>query len=414
MSHRKKRLAHQTSTDGLKQILPQIGLILTVAVVWGGLLAVLLAAPAVGPRLTFSAAGSITWDDSIGPLLAAHCVVCHGGTSRLYLETYEGALAGGRRGPAIVPGDSEASLLVQSLRGMAPRVRRMPLNRPPFPDEVIAAIASWIDAGAPRTAADVIPPTPMASATPVPSPTFTPQPGETPPPTASPTPILTATASPTTEPTSTSLPTEPSVQVGAALWPTLECIDCHGRQAGGGRGPKLAGTALTVDEVIAAVRAGPGRMPSFSEDEVSDLAVRHLYAWLQSLGAPVPTVTDTATAEPAATAAFMPTATYTPEPTDTPTPVPTFTPALPSTPSPLQPSAARGEQIWPTLECVDCHGPRAQGDFGPRLAGTNLSFEAVLARVREGKGEMPAFTPEEVSDEQIAHVYAWLRSLGSQ
>ncbi|MBW7886556.1 MAG: NapC/NirT family cytochrome c, partial [Caldilineaceae bacterium] len=47
---------------------------------------------------------ALTWDDLIGPILEARCVACHGGTAGLYLDTYEGAMAGGNLGPAIIPG----------------------------------------------------------------------------------------------------------------------------------------------------------------------------------------------------------------------------------------------------------------------------------------------------------------------
>ncbi len=58
-------------------------------------------------------ASPLTWDDLVGPILHSRCVSCHGGTAGLYLDTYEGLLAGGNLGPAIVPGDADASLLVQ-------------------------------------------------------------------------------------------------------------------------------------------------------------------------------------------------------------------------------------------------------------------------------------------------------------
>ena len=89
-------------------------------------------------------------DDTVGPLLVEHCGLCHGDAGGLALDTYEGALRGGQRGPAIVPGDGEGSLLVQSLRGTSPGLARMPLNRPPMPDDVIDSVSAWIDAGAPR------------------------------------------------------------------------------------------------------------------------------------------------------------------------------------------------------------------------------------------------------------------------
>ena len=92
-------------------------------------------------------------------------------------------------------------------------------------------------------------------------------------------------------------------------------------------------------------------------------------------------------------------------PTVTPVP-PTETPALPS-----EPSAAVGSALWPQTSCASCHGAAAEGGFGPKIAGTGLSFDQVLARVRLGKGQMPAFDEESISDLALRHIYAWLRSM---
>lgn len=58
-----------------------------------------------------------------------------------------------------------------------------------------------------------------------------------------------------------------------------------------------------------------------------------------------------------------------------------------------------------------CHGASAQGQIGPQLAGTGLSFDQVLAIVRLGKGQMPAFDQNTISDLGLRHIWAWLRSL---
>ena len=76
--------------------------------------------------------------------------------------------------------------------------------------------------------------------------------------------------------------------------------------------------------------------------------------------------------------------------------------------------AAEGAGLWPSLPCSACHGDQAQGSIGPKIAGTGLSYQAVLLQVRNGKGSMPAFAAEQVSDEQVQHVYAWLQSLGEE
>ena len=84
----------------------------------------------------------LTWDDLVGPLVAARCVACHGGTAGLFLDTYEHALEGGNLGPAIVPGNAEESLLVQLQRQGHP-------NR--LPVEELDWIIQWINAGAPES-----------------------------------------------------------------------------------------------------------------------------------------------------------------------------------------------------------------------------------------------------------------------
>lgn len=84
----------------------------------------------------------LTWDDLIGPILQARCVPCHGGTAGLYLDTYEGALAGGNLGPAIVPGDAEGSLLVELQRAGHPNS---------LAPRELEWVEQWIDSGAPES-----------------------------------------------------------------------------------------------------------------------------------------------------------------------------------------------------------------------------------------------------------------------
>jgi nitrate/TMAO reductase-like tetraheme cytochrome c subunit len=83
----------------------------------------------------------LTWTVLVGPILQARCVACHGGTAGLYLDTYEGVLAGGNFGPAITPGNARESLLVKLQQtghpnSLAPRE--------------LEWIGQWIDAGSPR------------------------------------------------------------------------------------------------------------------------------------------------------------------------------------------------------------------------------------------------------------------------
>ena len=61
--------------------------------------------------------------------------------------------------------------------------------------------------------------------------------------------------------------------------------------------------------------------------------------------------------------------------------------------------------------CVGCHGGNAEGGFGPKLAGTSLTLEQVLQQIRSPKGEMPAYSPSQLSDEEESFIYAYYKSL---
>jgi mono/diheme cytochrome c family protein len=104
------------------------------------------------------------------------------------------------------------------------------------------------------------------------------------PPTEVPSPTLEPTATATEEP-----PAEPDPQLGMELWAQAPCISCHGAMAEGGIGPRLAGTGLSFDQLLATVRLGKGPMPAFSAQVIADQVLRHIHAWLRSLAAPTPT-----------------------------------------------------------------------------------------------------------------------------
>jgi mono/diheme cytochrome c family protein len=133
------------------------------------------------------------------------------------------------------------------------------------------------------------------------------------------------------------------------------------------------------------------------------------------------TTSAPATLAPTAAATASAPVTFTP-PLATASPVtPTATRPPTSTPEPPTPQAAVstrldpavGQQIWQTKPCQGCHGDKAQGVVGPKLAGTGLSIDQVLGRVRTGKGIMPAFSAAQVSDLEVQQIYTWLRSMAA-
>jgi hypothetical protein len=64
-------------------------------------------------------------------------------------ESYDLLLGNTGTRPRVIPGDPDASLLVQRLECSSP-LRRMPLNSDPLPATVRCAIVKWIAAGAVR------------------------------------------------------------------------------------------------------------------------------------------------------------------------------------------------------------------------------------------------------------------------
>ncbi len=76
------------------------------------------------------------------------CLGCHGGTNNLFVGTVADLLRGGLHGPAIVPGNSTGSLLIQKIGPNPPFGVRMPDGGTPLPDSTIQLIKDWIDQGA--------------------------------------------------------------------------------------------------------------------------------------------------------------------------------------------------------------------------------------------------------------------------
>jgi hypothetical protein len=99
-------------------------------------------------------AGAVDYSRDIRPILVSHCYRCHSQVKQeasLRVDRVEHLLEGGDRGPAIVPGKSGASLLIQAVRHE--NDLQMPLDGERLSDEQIAALSRWIDGGASAGAA---------------------------------------------------------------------------------------------------------------------------------------------------------------------------------------------------------------------------------------------------------------------
>jgi mono/diheme cytochrome c family protein len=107
-----------------------------------GLLAVAPNAVAQSPEEFF--------ETRVRPVLAGKCYDCHARVRRggLRVNSLEALLAGGRSGPAIVPGDPESSLLIKVVQHEIEDLE-MPQDAPPLTEQEILGLVEWIRMDAP-------------------------------------------------------------------------------------------------------------------------------------------------------------------------------------------------------------------------------------------------------------------------
>jgi cytochrome c553 len=95
------------------------------------------------------AADAPHFESDVLPLLREHCAHCHGSDapqeSELDVTSLAALLRGGANGPAVVPGDASASLLVDAVaQGDMP-----PDGEPPLDPSAVDLLRRWVAAGAP-------------------------------------------------------------------------------------------------------------------------------------------------------------------------------------------------------------------------------------------------------------------------
>ncbi|MFH5806588.1 PSD1 and planctomycete cytochrome C domain-containing protein [Alienimonas sp. DA493] len=92
------------------------------------------------------------FEREVRPLLAERCYSCHSAGAEslkagLSVDSRAGLLAGGDSGPALAPGDTEASLLIEAVRYESYAYDMPPSGK--LPDDEIAALERWVAMGAP-------------------------------------------------------------------------------------------------------------------------------------------------------------------------------------------------------------------------------------------------------------------------
>lgn len=77
--------------------------------------------------------------------------------------------------------------------------------------------------------------------------------------------------------------------------------------------------------------------------------------------------------------------------------------------------AGNGKRLYLADGCFTCHGRAGQGGAyngpAPVLASTALPFDGFKGQIRNPVNDMPAFSNANLSDKDIADIYAFVRSL---
>ncbi|MBL8206044.1 MAG: c-type cytochrome, partial [Blastocatellia bacterium] len=97
-----------------------------------------------------SAQQNIDFTRDIKPIFDAYCVSCHGpkkAAGQLRLDNKVAAMKGGISGAIILPGNSNASILLARVTGSDGQAK-MPMGGEALKPEQIALIRRWIEAGA--------------------------------------------------------------------------------------------------------------------------------------------------------------------------------------------------------------------------------------------------------------------------
>jgi mono/diheme cytochrome c family protein len=162
-----------------------------------------------------------------------------------------------------------------------------------------------------------------------------------------------------------------NAQHGKQAYASRGCAACHGSEAQGGTAPKLVPPPLPLPAFIKIVREPTGEMPPFGPQAISDADLANVYSYLESMS-------------PAATAQTLPTG-----------------------------HVDAGKRLFMSYGCFECHGTVGQGATqtgGVRIGPPAISLEAMIQYLHHPTGEMPPYTSKVVSDQDLADIYAYLKS----
>ena len=85
---------------------------------------------------------------------------------------------------------------------------------------------------------------------------------------------------------------------------------------------------------------------------------------------------------------------------------------VPATSAALVGNVDAGKRLYEKNTCFFCHGTVGQGTLdGARLAVVARNLQSFTRYVRQPTGRMPAFTDKILSDQELADIFAYVRSL---
>jgi ubiquinol-cytochrome c reductase cytochrome c subunit len=75
-------------------------------------------------------------------------------------------------------------------------------------------------------------------------------------------------------------------------------------------------------------------------------------------------------------------------------------------------NADNGKKLYTTYYCYACHGTEGQGGRdGARIAPNPPSLATVRSYVRKPSGNMPPYSTRVVTDEELADIWAFLKTI---
>jgi len=99
-----------------------------------------------GKKASSSGEGSVSFANDVLPIIDSRCAQCHGGErieKQLNLLSYSTLMAGSENGPVVIPGDADASKLIELIA-----TQKMPKRGAKLNAVQVQVFTDWVNQGA--------------------------------------------------------------------------------------------------------------------------------------------------------------------------------------------------------------------------------------------------------------------------